>query len=257
MKENKIYIILIAMLLVFFVIMFLIFGLNASKDDEYDTILIVSDDTVWAYESDKWSNLTSFKELDGEKYNVYLNNEKKGNYYLSYNDKWYASDDKNKSIKLEGDLLAIKSSKNISVYNFSTKNIDDYSYVYSVLKDNNLPTDSQYTVNKKIVFDYDDDGYDEEFFLISNAFPLDFSPSSIFSIVFMVKNGEIYTIYSGIENNKGYNGCMPYISSFIDVNNDSKYEVILSCAKYSVSGVNRMLYEYKNNEFKMLISNNK
>jgi len=32
----------------------------------------------------------------------------------------------------------------------------------------------------------------EDFYLISNAFPLDFDPEKIFSIVFMVKNEKIY-----------------------------------------------------------------
>ena len=54
-----------------------------------------------------------------------------------------------------------------------------------------------------------------------------------------------------------FNGCKPYFNSFIDVDNDSRYEFILNCAEYSTNGVSRMLYKYDNNEFKILISNNK
>ena len=41
----------------------------------------------------------------------------------------------------------------INFYNFNTSNIDDYDYVESMLEDNNLPKDSQYTSKYKIVFD--------------------------------------------------------------------------------------------------------
>ena len=78
----------------------------------------------------------------------------------------------------------------------------------------------------------------------------------IFSLVFMVKNNEIYPIYTNITSNTGYNGCKPYFRAFVDVDNDSKYEFILSCAKYSASGTTNMLYEFKDKEFKILISNN-
>ena len=257
MKMKKVYIILIAIILIFFVIMFLLFGLDELKKEGYDTTIVVNNDTVWTYNNKHWDNLSSYDKISWEKYNVYLNNEKSGNYYLWYNDEWYAFDGKKNAVTLEGDLLGINSNVDIDVYSFTTDDIDDYSYVYEVLEKNNLPKDSLYTSNYKIVFDYDSDGLDEEFYVVSNAFPMEFDPEKIFSIVFMVKNEKIYSIYTNISKNTGFNGCMPYFSSFIDIDDNSKYEFILSCAKYSTSSVNRMLYEFKNNEFKILISNNK
>ena len=256
MRDKKIYVILIVLVIVFFIVMFLLFGLDELKKGSINTTLVVGKDTVWNYSGKKWKNVDSYEKLNWEKYDIYVNNEKKGNYYLWYNDKWYAFDDNKKAIKLEGTLLGVKSNIDIPVYNFSTDIIDNYVYVDEVLEEHNLPTNNDYTVNEMIVFDYDNDGIEEEFYVVSNAFTMDSHPEKIFSLVFMVKNEEIYPIYTDISENKGFNGCMPYISSFIDVDNDSKYEFIFSCSKYSVSGITRMLYEFKNNEFKILISEN-
>ena len=255
MREKKIYIILIAIVVIFFIVMFLVFGLDEIKKSGYDTVMIVGEDTIFTYKNKRWSSTTSHKDLNWKKYDVYSNNEKSGNYYLWYNDKWYAFDDDKKAVKLDGELLAIDSNIDIKVYNFSTEKIEDYSYVNEVLKDNDI-TDDEYTVNKVIRLDYDNDGVEEEFYIVSNSFPMGFNPKKIFSIVFMVKDEKIYSIYKNVTDNTGFNGCRPYISNFIDVDNDNKYEFLLNCSKYSVSGVTRMLYKFKDKEFKILISDN-
>lgn len=257
MKSKKVYIILIAIILIFCVVMFLVFGLDELRKEGYDTTIIVDKDTLWTYTNKSWGNPTSYDKSNWKKYDVYLNNEKQGNYYLWYSDKWYAFDNKKEAVMIEGSILAVNSNYDIPVYNYVANDIDDYSYVNEVLKENKLPIDDNYTVSKKIVIDYDNDGEDEYFYLVSNTFPTEFNPEKVFSIVFMVKNDKIYSIYKGIDTNTGFNGCRPYFSGFLDVDNDSKYEFILSCDKYSVNGTTRMLYDFENNKFKILISNNK
>ena len=258
MRTKKTYIVLIAIMIIFFLVMFIVFGLDNIKKEGYNTTIIVGEDTVWSYKNRKWINVSKpYDNLNWKKYDVYLNNEKSGKRYLWYSNKWYAFDSKKNAIKLEGNLLAIKANYDIPVYNFNTRDIDDYTYVESVLKDNDLSKDSQYTSKYKIVFDYDNDGEDEEFYLISNAFPMDFEPDDIFSIVFMVKNDEIYPIYNNVSTNTGFNGCKPYFNTFMDIDSDNKYEFVLSCAKYSVSSTTDMLYKFEDNKFKILISNNK
>ena len=256
--KKKTYIILIVIMFVFLMVMFFVFGLDEIRKRGYNTTLVVENDTVWTYSNKSWKNASSYDKLNWKKFDVYSDNEKIGNYYLWNSDyEWYVFDNNKNAITIDGSLLGINSNTDISVYNFEVLEIDDYSYVYEVLKKNNLPTDSKYTSNEKIVFDYDNDGINEEFYLITNAFAMDFDSDKIFSIVFMGKDDEIYSIYTNISENTGFNGCKPYFSSFIDIDNDSKYEFILSCAKYSTSSVTRMLYGYNDNKFKMLISNNK
>lgn len=256
MKSKKIYIVLIVIMIIFFLIMFFVFGLDELKKEGIDTTIIVDNDTVWTYSGKTWNNISSFNKCNWKKYDVYINNEKIGKYYLWYNDKWYVFDNNKNAVMIDGDLLGIKSNYNIYVHSFEKEKIDNYSYVYKVLEDNKLPIDSEYTVNYKVVFDYDGDGEVEEFYVITNVFPTGFNPKKIFSIVFMVKENIIYPIYTNVSNNKGLNGCRPYINSFIDIDDDNKYEFILSCSEYSVSGTNRMLYDFEDNKFKILISNN-
>lgn len=256
MKSKKVYIVLIVLMVIFFLIMFLIFGLDELKKEGLDATIIVDKDTVWTYSERSWIRQTSFNEYNWKKYDVYMNNEKAGNYYLWYSDKWYAFDDKKNAVMLDGDLLAINANYDVPVYNFQKNEIDNYYQVNKVLEDNKLPTDVEYTVNHKVEFDYDGDGEIEEFYVVSNAFPIESNPKKIFSFVFMVKGDNVYPIYTNISNNTGFNGCRPYFSGFIDVDKDNKYEFILSCAEYSVSGVSRMLYDFDNNKFKILISNN-
>ena len=152
-------------------------------------------------------------------------------------------------------MLAYKSNYKIDVLDFSYENIKADSYVNQVLSDNNISLSSSFTSLNKTSVDFDNDGYVEDFYLVSNAFPLDFDPEYIFSIAFMVKDKKIYYLYNDISKNTSFNGCKPYYNSFMDVNNDGVYEIILSCGKYSASEQVDMLYNYTDKGFKIIISN--
>ena len=58
MVKNKIYIILIGIIVIFFVVMFLVFGTKNIKEENVSEILIVGDDSVWKYSNKKWYNIT-------------------------------------------------------------------------------------------------------------------------------------------------------------------------------------------------------
>ena len=258
MREKNTYITLIVIIAIFFVFMFFVFGLPNMKQKDYSATIIVSDEAIWDYQGKKWKNINSsafIQKLNWKKYKIFVNNLEVGNYYLWKDDKWYAFDDKKTAVNIDGDLLAYKSNFDLKVYSFNEEEITDRTYVDEVLSEHQLSTNSQFTSSSKISFDFDYDGVSEEFYLVSNVFPDDFIPDNIFSLVFMVKNGEIYPIYTDISLNKGFNGCKPYFRSFLDVNNDNTSEFILSCGRYSTAGVVDMLYEFRNDEFKIVISN--
>lgn len=258
MRNKKTYIVLLVILGVFFVVMFLAFGVNNIKQSKYDTTIIVGDNTVWTYKNKKWLNLTtksSFGKLSWKKYNLYVNNEKLGNFYLWHDDKWYAFDDDKNAVVIDGNLLAYKANFPIDISSFKEKEITDRKYVDYVLEENNLSLSSQFTSYYKTSVDLDSDGVLEEFYVISNAFPLEFNPSRIFSIVFMVKNDKVYYLYNDISDNRDFNGCKPYFTSFLDTNNDKMKEIILSCGRYSTDGAIDMLYKFEEESFKIAISN--
>lgn len=259
MKINKRYTIIIAILVIYLIIFFAVFGYENYKKGKLSATLLIGDSTVWKYSDNSWTNITkntSIDELSWQEYNVFEDNKYKGNYQLWYDDsKWYAFEEDKSAVQIEGEFLAYQANYDLNVKSFETKTISNNTYVHQVLTENGLSTASQLTVNNVIQIDIDNDGVLEEFYIISNAFALDFYPDTIFSIVFMVKDGQIYSMYTNIEDAKYGNSCKPYIRTFLDIDKDDTHEVIVSCGKYSVQTPEDMLYQLTNEGFKLLISN--
>ncbi len=258
MVNKKIYIILIVSLVVFFIVMFSLLGVKNIKEEQYSSTIIIGNSTVWTFSDKKWNNITyksSLKNLSWEKYHVFSNKEYAGEYYLWHDDKWYVFDENKKAILLEGDLIAYSANSDLKLQSPSEKTVENFDYINYVLEKNDLSLSSKFTSIYKVDFDIDNDSTEEEFYIISNAFSMDFTPDKTFSIAFMVKEDTIYYLYKDVTDNKAFNGCKPYYNFFLDVNDDNKYELVLSCSKYSVIDQIDMLYEFNDNEFKILISN--
>ncbi len=246
-------------LVVYLVVFFLIYGLSNIKNGQRKLTLLVGDNTVWDYSNKSWLNITREETLDSlnwQEYKVFLDNKYFGEYSMWYDDnKWYAFNSNKTAVKMEGELIAYKANYDLKIKEFETKENNNNTYVHQVLKDNNLSTSSQMTVNNIVNFDIDADGVEEQFYVISNAFASDFYPDTIFSIVFMVKEQKIYSMYTNIEKANYGNGCKPYIRTFLDINDDDKHELILTCAKYSVQEPEDMLFQLNKEKFDLLISN--
>lgn len=246
-------------LVVYLVVFFLIYGLSNIKNGQRKLTLLVGDNTVWDYSNKSWLNITREETLDSlnwQEYKVFLDNKYFGEYSMWYDDnKWYAFNSNKTAVKMEGELIAYKANYDLKIKEFETKENNNNTYVHQVLKDNNLSTSSQMTVNNVVNFDIDADGVEEQFYVISNAFASDFYPDTIFSIVFMVKEQKIYSMYTNIEKANYGNGCKPYIRTFLDINDDDKHELILTCAKYSVQEPEDMLFQLNKEKFDLLISN--
>lgn len=255
---KKRYVIIIAVLLVYFLLLYLLIGKPYIRKNKLQTTLIVGEDTVWQLINKNWyykDPSGDIEAINWEEYEVYSNQQYLGKYDLWHNDKWYLFDNKKNSYNYDGSLLAYSSNYNIKVSQFSISTPTDYTYIRKVLNDNSYSINSELTVNSVINIDYDNDGIEEQFYLLSNAFPIDTEPDYIFSIVFMVKENKIYELYNQKNINTAFNGCKPYIYSFIDIDEDNVSEVILSCGRYSEQKQLDMLYKFDNKEFNILISN--
>lgn len=257
MKKTR-YIVLFVILAIYIFVMYYFLGADNLKKEKYSTTILVGDSTVWNYSDKRWLNITknsTLKKLDWQEFTVYLDNKKAGNYLLWHDDKWYLFDKNKKAVPTTGSLLAYRSNYDLKIKDFTVTDITEPSYVKQVLEENNLSFSSKLTASSLTSFDIDNDQINEEFYVISNAFADDFNPDTIFSIVFMVKEGKVYYLYNDISPNTTNNGCKPYLNSFIDVDNDNKYEVIVSCGRYSVEKSVEMLYKLTDEGFKILISN--
>ena len=258
MRDNKIYIVLIGIVLVFFLVMFLLFGVDNIKKESYSATILVGENTIWNLQNKKWNSIINrdeIEKLNWQEYSLYVDHEYFGNYYLWHDDKWYAFDKEHNAVIYNGNLVAYRSNFPLKVASFQEEVIDDYSIVYDVLEKNQLSSSSKFTTSSKVSFDFDGDGVLEKFYFISNAFPIDFEPENIFSIVFMVKDDVVYPIYTSIGSASSFNGCKPYMSSILDVDSDGVYEFILSCGRYSIEQTSHMLYQFQNKEFKIIVSN--
>lgn len=258
MVDKKVYIVLLIIIIVFFVLMFSIFGIENIKQDNYQSTIIVGDDSLWTYSGREWISLG--RSLESEKYNwqeykVFEDSEELGNFTMWRDDKWYAFDDEKNAVPINGKLFAYSANYKMNVINFIEKNTTDMTYVKKVLKNNYLDEDSLLTSNYHITFDFDSDGVDEDFYIVSNAFPLDFEPNSVFSLAFMVKNDTIYEFYKNVKSGNSLDICKPYYHTVVDTNSDGVYEFILSCGNYSTNGTINMLYKFIDDEFKIVVSN--
>lgn len=259
MKKKKRYIVILVALAIYVVIMLLALGKDLLIPSKNAVTIIVGDTSVWKYQDESWTNVTmdsSIESLNWLEYNVYLDNKEFGNYLLWNNDnKWYIFDKDKNAVTRAGTLLALSANYNIKVKDFTVENIRNYYHVEKMLEQNDLSTSSKYTVATETAFDIDNDGSNETFYFVSNAFSLDYNPSNVFAFVFMVKDSKIYPLYTDVAPNQLNNGCKPYLNAVLDIDQDNIYEMIISCGKYSTDKPADMLYKLTDEGFKILISN--
>lgn len=238
--------------------MYIFIGKDSIEEAKKEATVLVGDGTTWEYSNNRWVNLkleSSIEKYNWKKFKVFLDNEYKNDFLVWHDDKWYLFDDNKQAQNYTENFLGINANYEIKTKAFEVKDIEDYKYVEDVFNKNQIPSSTELTVNSYIEVDLDNDGENEEIYLVSNVFPLDFEPDKVFSFVFIVKNNKIYNLYNTIEKYEGTNGTKPFINSIIDIDNDNEYEILLTCAKYSTEQPINILYKFVDNDFKILISN--
>ena len=113
---KKVYVGLILFMVVLGIVMFLLFGLDSLKREQYETAIIVGDNTAWIYQKKKWmraNTVEQYEDLNWKKYHVFENNEKVGIYNLWHSDRWYAFDDDKNAVNIGGEMLAYRSNYDI------------------------------------------------------------------------------------------------------------------------------------------------
>ena len=255
-KEKKVGIIIIIIILILFFILFFFFGgIDSFKNKKDQSIILIGNNTYWNYKNKKFYNIKSnISSLYWKDYVVYINNKKYGTYKLWHDDKWYLYDKDRNAVSYDGNFLAISSNYNIKPVDYSLDSASVDKYVKMVLDKNKIKTNN-FTVKNKINIDIDNDNKKESIYLISNVLPIDEYEKYRFSIVFMVKNDIIYTVFSDVANESNSRGCKPYIDTFIDVDKDKDLEIIMSCGGLVTSNTKHYLYDFKDNKFTVLVSN--
>ncbi len=260
-KGNKPYIFVLALLGIFFLIIFFTIGLDSLKNRNKNLYLIVDQSAVWEYNKTKWVNVDrkNYLEYNWKKCKYY----EEGNFihhnYLVYtNDRWYVFNANKDAILPNSKFLAVGGNKKVSVKNSHLIDTDqnDQLIIEQVLKENGISDYENYMTRSKLTTDLDNDQEEETLYVLSNMFPTDFSPTKIYNIVFVKDNDSIIYVYKDIDSfSNMYNHCKVYLNNIIDVDQDSKDEIIIGCGYYSTNGIMNQMYTLKNKEYKLLISN--
>lgn len=253
-KNNKVYVILIIFLIVFFFLIYFLVGKKEIEKENEEVTLLLGENTIWQYKYKNWNVISNdLEQYNWEKFQIFLDGQYEDELYIWHSDKWYIFDDNKEAINYTSNFLALKANFDINVKKFVSSEITNLSKISDYLSSKNISAYSELTVKTETQVDIDNDGSLEEIYIISNVFPIDSTPNEIFAYVFMKKNNQIYEIFNFEEQNSVDNGVKPYINSIIDVDNDGMYEIILSCAGYSIEEPENYLYKFTNNKFEKLI----
>ena len=252
MKKKTRYIVLLVMLLVYFAVLFLVYGKDHLKKEKEEAVIIVGNDTIWKKEKQKWTSLKSLsdkKNLSWKLYDTYVDSKKIGKYYLwNDNTEWFLFDKEKNAYNYQGELLAYRANYKITVTN--------YTYLDKLLSDNNLSNTGNPTISNVIKVDIDNDGIDEKFYTFSNAFSDDETlPENSYSFVFLEKESKTYMMYSYTGEFVGLSGCQPFINYLIDIDEDDNYEIVFTCSQYDQLPPINTLYKFDKDKFIEIIDN--
>ena len=253
-KNNKVYIVLIILLIAFFFAMYFLVGKKEIQKQKEELTLLLGEETVWVYQNQNWIDNTQNKnDYNWKKFQVFLDGKYQDEYYVWHDDKWYIFDDNKQPINYTENIIALRSNFDVNLKTFTSEEIEKDNIVFKILKDKGISENVDLTTCTQTKVDIDNDGKNESIYIVSNVFPMDFDPDTIFSLVYMEKDGNIYEIYSKEEKNDYNNGVKPYINSIIDVDNDGEFEIVISYAGYSVEKIENHLYKFINKQFKEII----
>lgn len=256
MKNNKRYIILLILLFIFGLLMYLFIGKESIAQSKNKTTILLNPNTIFKYNKNQWIkiNNTTIEDYQWKKYSVFLNSKYTGDYYVWNDDSWYIFDDNKNAINYTDNFLAINSNFELSSKEFEVIDASNSEYIRDFLNQKGISINTELTATEKVLVDIDNDGIDEEIYIVSNTFTLELGSETIFSYVFMIKNNEVYIMYEREEEGDVYSGCLPSINSIIDVDNDKTDEIILTCARYSAQEPINYIYKFENKAFRKLIS---
>ena len=247
----------LAILILYAILMAIIFGPRIINGKQ-QTYLLIGSSAKWKYDGDKWRDFTTddISLYAWKNYDIYINQKKFGNYQVTYSEKkWYIFENDKTPVNYQGSFLGIKSNKGYHVGAFEEEDLEESDQIYlnQIYQENGLKENQKTTDAYKVSFDIDGDQDKETIYVLSNLFPNDFVPSTVFNFVFIVDNKKVQTIYKMTDAfTNECNHCKIGLQYLIDVDDDSKYELILNCKYYSTMGSCAMMYQKKGANYRRI-----
>jgi len=248
MKNKGAIIIVITIIFAYLVLAVIFFGWEEFANRFRSLNIMVSTGDKWQLKNGMWSDI---EETDLIHFNVYINNKSIGKYNLVYNNKWYLFDDNRKAIKYDGNILAINGNVKYELIDFKEEDFDsdDEKLLTKILEGKSIDETSEPDSASKIVLDLDGDNIQETIYTASNAFIEGYSVKNRYSIIF-TGDEQPEILYEHYEDeSKQFSMCVPRLNTVIDIDKDSKYELIFECNYYDQLGSCAMLFEQKNDKY--------
>lgn len=253
MKNKKTTIIVISVMVTYLILAIVLFGFDNFKNKIYTINIMLSTGDKIGLKDGKWVDIDDEKEYNWNKFDIYIDNNYFGKYDLLYNNGWHIYDKNEQLIEYDGRLLGIDSNIKYEVIDFKEEDFDSTgeTLLKSILSDENIPYPKEFTYAKKVVLDVDGDSNEESIYTVSNAFTYE-GLNKKFSLLFIYDNGLEILYKKYVDSKDQYDLCVPKLNSIIDLNKDSKYEIIIECNYYSTMGTCTSLYELVNGKYKLL-----
>ena len=215
-------------------------------------MLIIDNISTWGYYDDKWYNLSP-ENIEEEKYNVYINQDYYGDFYLKFGTVWNLFDNNKNFINYSGNLLAFSDNFNINVQKFDLLEV-------SITEINEISTILNYdidfeslTTNEVVNIDLDKNGINDKIVNVSNL-DANSIQKKYFNLCYVVLNNEIQILINENVDEKmlllypKYN--IEYILSF---SNNEYYSFIMQEGYFSeVDSTKNNLYAFSNNKYTKL-----
>ena len=260
MKKYKGIIIFGAIMLIYSLVMFSLFYSKEDNNKPIDKIdnenktplkndnyYLVTDNSNFKYYNMSFNKASISSIEQQNKFNVYVNNKKLGDYKLKYAAVWNLFDEDNNFQMYDGKLLAVTDNMNAKVRDIKIREINDSDKVLLINK-YNLNTFSYISTNEVVDIDLDNNGVMDEIICLSSMQESDNS-NNHYSIVLVKLNNEIVPI---IEE-RGSDAIYVYnIYSVINIFDREYDNIIISRTEGYDSDepfVSDLIYQCKNNQY--------
>lgn len=250
-KENKkIIIIAIILIIIYVIVYFFVFQdqKEVSEKEETGLVIVLMPDKVIRNSNNTWYNGT-MKDLSTNKFKIYDNNEYKGEYYLTYNNKWYFYDENRNFYDVSNDFIGIGGALSPDeIYSINEVDItnEDKQLIKEYLESRDIDVNiDTITLNKETV---NISNTTNTYYIVTNAFLNEVDSNYAFSYILANDNNKIKLIMEMRESKDQINEiCLPSIELALDFKN-STY-LITNCSYFSLTGNSYRIYNYTNNQY--------
>lgn len=241
-NNNKIIVIICLLLIVIVGVGIAVKLVFFSKSNEY---LFLHESMIWEKNGKEWKQVKEVSDdVLKQTYTLYNENGQTKDISIKEATSGFYYFDKNyKQIKSKN-LRGISNIKGIKFADYKKEfgQDSDNGYVKEALSQINVNLPNGYWT-KKVTYDFDTDGQEETVYISSN-YSFDIVDYQIYSVVYQVKDGQVTQIIDKAKDNQFD------FFEILDVDNDGKYEMILTYKVKNLPGLTSCYKMYKLNNNK-------